>query len=100
VPVSIENPDYTDSQVSDLVDRVRECIAKKAGKPAHLVERADLQIVALAASHAKNGDDVELIFRDKALKDCLEDVFSGQGIPAISVTNSSVLIQKLLLRKR
>jgi hypothetical protein len=63
--VKIERPDYADSRVSDIVDRVRECIAKKAGKPVHMVERGDLQIVALAAAHAKKGDGVELIFRDK-----------------------------------
>ncbi len=98
--VTIEHPDYTDAQVSDLVDKVRECIARKAGKPVHLVERADLQIVALAASHAKKGDDVELIFRDKALKDCIESVFTGQEIQSPMITDSSVLIQRLLSRRR
>ena len=66
---AIEDPEYTEPQVSNMVDKVRKCIAKKAGKQVHLVERADLQLVALAASHAKKGDHVELIFRDGALKD-------------------------------
>jgi len=98
--VTIETPNYADSQVSDTVDRVRECIAKRAGKLVHMVERGDLQIVALAAAHAKKGDSVELIFRDKALKDCLESVLSGRGISGVIITNSSLLVRQLLSRKR
>jgi hypothetical protein len=93
--VKIERPVYTDPQVSDIVDKVRECIARKAEKPVHMVERGDLQIVALASSHAKNGDDVELIFRDKALKDCLESVLSRQGIRGVTITDSSLLVRRL-----
>jgi hypothetical protein len=61
----------------------------------HMVERGDLQIVALAAAHAKKGDGVELIFRDRALKDCLESVLSRQGIRGVTITDSSLLVQRL-----
>jgi hypothetical protein len=94
--VRVEEPDYSDRQVSKIVDRVRGCIAKKARKPMHVVERADLQIVALAASHAKKLDRVELIFRDKALKDCLESVLNARGLEGVSVTDSSMLVSHLL----
>ena len=97
--IEIEKPDYTDPQVSVIVDRVRECIAKKARKPVHVVERGDLQIVALAAAHAKRGEAVELIFRDKALKDCLLSVLRGQRVPGTLVTDSSALVRQLLSGK-
>jgi len=97
--IEIEKPDYTDPQVSEIVDRVRECIAKKANKPVHIVERADLQIVALAAAHAKRGEAVELIFRDKALKDCPQSVLRGQGVSGAVVTDSSALVRQLLSGK-
>jgi hypothetical protein len=97
--VTIEKPDYADRQVSDIVDKVRECIARKAGKPVHVVELADLQIVALAVSHAKKGDVVELVFRDNVLKHCLELVLKAQAISGVSITDSSQLIQLLLSRK-
>jgi hypothetical protein len=96
--VTREEPNYSDGQVSKIVDRVRGCIARKAGKPVHLVERADLQIVALAVSHAKNRDSVELIFRDRALKDCLESVLKAQGIEGVTVTDSTMLVSQLLSR--
>jgi hypothetical protein len=98
--IAIEKPDYSDPQVSNVVDRVRECIAKKAGKPVHMVERGDLQIVALAAAHAKKGDAVELVFRDKALKDCLELVLSKQGISGVGISDSSELVGRLRSRRR
>jgi hypothetical protein len=98
--VKVEELDYTDPQVSEIADRVRECIAKKAKKPVHLVERADLQVVALAASHATKGDDVEIIFRDKALKDCLGSVLTGRGISGVAMTDSSALVQQLLSRRQ
>ncbi len=60
--ITVEKPDFTDSQVSDIVDKIRECIAKKSGKPVHMVERGDLQILALAVSHSKRGDNFELYF--------------------------------------
>ena len=91
-----EEPDYSDGQISKIVDRVRGCIAKKAGKPVHVVERADLQIVALAVFHAKKRDAVELVFRDKALKDCLESVLNARGIGGVSVTDSTMLVSRLL----
>ena len=97
--IEIEKPDYTDPQVSEIVDRVRECIAKKADKPVHIVERADLQIVALAAAHAKRRETVELIFRDKALKDCLRSVLRGQGVSGAAITDSSALLGQLLSGK-
>jgi len=95
-----EEPDYSDSQVSKTVDRVRDCIARKAGKPVHMVERADLQIVALAVSHVKSRDSVELVFRDKALKDCLESVLRAQGIEGVRVTDSTMLVFRLLSKRR
>lgn len=94
--VTREEPDYSDGQISKIVDRVRGCIAKKAGKPVHVVERADLQIVALAVFHAKKRDAVELVFRDKALKDCLESVLNAVGIGGVSVTDSTMLVSRLL----
>ncbi len=96
----IEQPDYTDSQVSSIVDRTRRCIAKKAGKPEHVVERADLQIVALAIAHAKKGDPVELIFRDRALKACLDSVLRGQRVLGVSVVDFAVLIRELEEKRR
>ncbi|MBI4258511.1 MAG: hypothetical protein HY619_06115 [Thaumarchaeota archaeon] len=93
--IVIENPSYLVSKVSKTVDAVRNCIAKKAGKPVHKVERADLQIVALAVMHSRGGDEVELIFRDAALKDCLKAVLKGKGIPNVVVTDSSSLVQRL-----
>ena len=97
--MTIENPDYSDRKISDVVDKVRECIAKKAKKPVHLVERADLQIVALAVSYANRGKAVELIFRDKALKDCLVSVLVGRGISGVAITDSSKLVRELVSRK-
>ena len=97
--VTIENPDYSESEVSDTVDKVRECIAKKAEKRVHLVELADLQIVALAASYARKGERVELIFRDKLLKDCLVSVLNGKGISGVTITDSSMLVRELLSKR-
>jgi hypothetical protein len=96
--VRIEEPDFTDHQVSDIVDRVRECIAKKSGKATHLVERGDLQMVALVVAHCKRSDSVELIFRDKILKNCLESVLSALGISGVSMTDSSTLVEQLLVQ--
>ncbi len=96
----VEPPDYTDSEVSDIVDRIRVCIATRAGKPAHLVERADLQIVALAVSHAKRGDSVELIFRDNVLKTCLDAVLRRLHVSNVSVTDFEQLVGQLSRRAR
>jgi hypothetical protein len=99
--VEVEEAGYSDHQVSDIVDKVRACIAKKARKPVHMVERADLQIVAVVASHAKNGDEAEPLFRDNALKHCLESVLNAQGIFRVTVTDSSHLSpETALIRAR
>ena len=98
--VVIEEPDYSSNPVSDVVDKVRKCIAKKAKKDEHLIELADLQIVALAVSYAIKGRTVELIFRDKALKDCLKSVLDAQAISGVSVTDSSALIHDLIRKVR
>jgi hypothetical protein len=66
--IEIEEPDYSEPKVSKIVDRVRECIAEKAAKAEHLVELADLQIGALSVKRATKRENVELIFREKALK--------------------------------
>ncbi|MBI3023141.1 MAG: hypothetical protein HYY68_05365 [Thaumarchaeota archaeon] len=76
--VEIQNPNYGLAEISDIVDRVRACIAKESGKPLHMVEKADLQTTALVAWHATRGDSVEFIFHDRALKQCLQSVFAGR----------------------
>ncbi len=94
--IAIEEPEYSEPLVSKIVDKVRKCIAKKVDKPEHLVELADLQIVALAVSYAAKGVKVELIFRDKALKNCLGAILSPEGIFNISIVDSSTLVGWLL----
>ena len=93
--ITIEVPDYTDPKVSDVVDKVKSCVARKSGKPAHMVELADLQIVALAVSHVKKDGRVEVVFRDKALRDCLARTLHGQGISGVSIVDVDELIQSL-----
>jgi hypothetical protein len=97
--IRIDIPDYTNKQVTEAVDRTRKCIAAKANKPEHLVELADLQIVALAVTHASRGTAVELIFRDNALRDCLEAILPRIGITNLTLVDSSALVQKLLLKR-
>ena len=79
---------------------MRKCIARKGDKDDHLVELADLQIVALGISYALNGWTVQLIFKDKALKDCLLSVIGGQGIGGITIVDSAALIQELLYSEK
>jgi hypothetical protein len=79
--------------------RLGSVLQGRQGKPVHVVELADLQIVALAVSHAKKDDVVKLVFRDNVLKYCLELVLKAQVISGVSVTNSSQLVQLLLSRK-
>ena len=93
--VAIKPPDYTDSFVSTIVDRVRVCIADRAGKPEHTVERADLQIVALAIENARKGNPIEIMFRDRVLKVCLERILRGQGVSGVSIIDFRLLIRQL-----
>ena len=97
--IAIDNPDYTNKQVSDAIDRTRKCIAGKANKPEHLVELADLQVVALAVTHASRGAKVEIIFRDNALRDCLDVILSRMGISNVTLVDSSELVVRLQLRR-
>lgn len=93
--ITIEKPDYTEPVVSTVTDKVRKCIGNKSEKNEHLVELEDLQIVALAVSHALKGEDVELVFRDKTLKDCLEAILQAEGISRINIIDSSKLLFSL-----
>ena len=93
--ITTKSPDYSNSRVSQIVDRVRGCIANKANKPVHLVEKADLQIAALAVTDAFKGEQVELIFRDKALRNCLESALRRYRISSIRITDSSELLDRI-----
>ncbi|HKM77273.1 MAG TPA: hypothetical protein VJZ32_12740 [Candidatus Bathyarchaeia archaeon] len=75
--VSVEDPDYRDGRTCTLTDRIRDCIAKKSGKFAHLVERADLEFVTLALNHMNRNEKVELVFRDNALDACIKSILTS-----------------------
>jgi len=96
----LEQPDYSDRQITRVVDNIRKCIARKSGKQVHLIERADLQIVAPAVAHAKGGGQVELIFRDKALKVCLEAALTSEKVFRVAVVGFALLIDELISRAR
>jgi hypothetical protein len=93
--LKIEQPKYADPTVSRVVDTVRKCIARRAGKPQHLLEKADLQIVALAVTHAVAGTQVELIFHDKALRICLIKELRVHRIRSVSTPDFDALIRRL-----
>jgi len=93
--ITTQTPDYTNRRVSKIVDRVRGCIANKANKPVHEVEIADLQIVALAVTAAFKGEAVELIFRDRALRDCLESAMKRNRVSSIVMIDSSELLDRI-----
>jgi hypothetical protein len=96
----LEQPDYSDRQITRIVDNIRKYIARKSGKQVHLIERADLQMVAPAVAHAKGGDQVELIFRDKALKVCLEAALTREKVFRVAVVGFALLIDELISRAR
>ena len=94
--IKIETPDFSDSQVSNIVDKTRNCIGKKSGKALHSVERGDLQITALVVNHLKNRREVELIVHDRPLKECLEQILKAEGLSNILVTDAFQLLLQLL----
>ncbi|MEM0321827.1 MAG: hypothetical protein QW613_05445 [Thermoprotei archaeon] len=96
----VVEPDYSDHKISRIVDGVRECIARKSCKPIHMVERTDLDIVVLAAGYAKAGAKVILIFRDKALRECLELELARQKIFGVMVVDFARLVDELTSRSR
>ncbi len=57
-------------------------------------------MVALPVTHSKTGSEIELIFRAKALKGCLELGLAGQRISAVSIVDSPMLVRQFLSSKR
>jgi len=64
--------DYGDPRISKVSDEARRYLAKKAGKYEHLVEKADIEVIALTFNLVFEGHSVVVAVRDKALKEVLQ----------------------------
>jgi hypothetical protein len=77
-----DNPSYTDSAVSTVMDQTRSFIANATNRPDDLVEKADTQIVGLAleALRAESADSVTVLTNDIPLGEAAESLIPQHGI--------------------